>query len=132
MARPTARSKRPEIQERTTGIVFLMLALCWVLVLPEPGNCQETADPSISAQATDDDEELSEKERETRITAGLAAVAGIATVGIGLIAITLIWGARLRRQNRMGLPTASPPGENWFLKHPRPDSSNAGPTDKDE
>ncbi len=131
MARPTARSKRPEIQKRTTGIVWLMLAGCWILVLPEPGNCQETAGPSISAPATDD-EELSEKERETRITAGLAAIAGIATVGIGLIAVTLIWGARLRRQNRMALPTASPPAENWFLKHPRPDSTKATPPDKDE
>jgi hypothetical protein len=112
--------------------VLSVLANCWVLVLPEPGNCQETATPSISASENDDDEELSEKERETRITAGLAAVAGIATVGIGLIAVTLIWGARLRRQNRMGLPTAPPPAENWFLKRPRSDSPKAAPTDKDE
>lgn len=132
MTRPTGTSRRPDNWNRTTRIVLLVLAGCWILVLPEPGNCQETVDPSISAPATDGDEELSEKERETRITAGLAAVAGIATVGIGLIAVTLIWGARLRRQNRMGLPTASPPGENWFLKRPRPESPEAAPTDNDE
>jgi len=111
--------------------VLLVLTNCCVLVLSERGNCQETAASPSAAQSTDE-EELSEKERETRITAGLAAVAGIATVGIGLIAVTLIWGGRLRRQNRMGLPTAPPPAENWFLKRPRSDSPKAAPTDKDE
>lgn len=131
MARPTNRSMRRVNQNWTTKFVWLVMASCWTFLLPEAGNGQETPASPVAAQA-DDDEELSEKERETRITAGLAAVAGIATVGIGLIAVTLIWGARLRRQNRMGLPTASPPAENWFLKHPRPDSTKAAPTDKDE
>lgn len=126
MARPTDESKRFFIRKRTTGIMLVVLAACWAFFLPEEGNGQETPASPVTAQA-DDDEELSEKERETRITAGLAAVAGIATVGIGLIAVTLIWGARLRRQNRMGLPTASAPAENWFLKHPRPDSTKAAP-----
>lgn len=131
MARPTARSKRSEIQKRTTGSLLLVMANCWALMLPEAVNSEETPASPNAAQAADD-EELSEKERETRITAGLAAVAGIATVGIGLIAVTLIWGARLRRQNRLGLPTASPPSENWFLKRPRPEAPEAAPTDNDE
>lgn len=132
MARSTDTFRRLVNRNQTTRIVLLVLAGCWMHVLLETGHCQEAAAPSISAPATDDDAELSEKERETRITAGLAAVAGIATVGIGLIAVTLIWGARLRRQNREVLPAASPPSENWFLKRPRPESPRAAATEKNE
>lgn len=58
-------------------------------------------------------------EKQRRAMAGLAALAGIAIIGIGLLAVTLLWGARLRRLNRKPLPNAPLKDELWFLRPPK-------------
>ncbi len=57
-----------------------------------------------------------EKERRIKLTAGLAALAGIAIVGIVLAAIIIIWAGRLRRIVRE--PTSSTGRQDpfWFLR----------------
>lgn len=65
------------------------------------------------------------KERQARVTAGLAAVAGIAIVGVGLGAGIMLWGARLRRRNRQPLAPTGRQDAFWFLR-----PSKAVPSDR--
>jgi len=60
------------------------------------------------------------KEKQARVTAGLAAVAGIAIVGVGLGAGVMLWGARLRRLNRQPLAPTGRQDAFWFLRPPKP------------
>jgi hypothetical protein len=70
-----------------------------------------------------------EKERRVKLTAGLAALAGIAIVGIVFAAVILIWGARLRRIVREPLEATGKQDPFWFL---RPSKSDQVLLKKDE
>ncbi len=56
------------------------------------------------------------RERRRKAYAGLLALLGIAIAGVGLAAMVLLWGARLRRVNRQPLPAADLKDELWFLR----------------
>lgn len=56
------------------------------------------------------------RERKRKAYAGLLALLGIALTGVGLAAMVLLWGARLRRVNRQPLPAADLKDELWFLR----------------
>jgi hypothetical protein len=59
--------------------------------------------------------------RKQKAYAGLAALAGIAIVGVCLGALTILWAGRLRRQLRQPLPEGTASArEFWFLKPPKP------------
>jgi hypothetical protein len=59
-----------------------------------------------------------------RATAGIAAIVGIAILGIGAIAFTMIWARRVRRIARDPGPTQTTLGNDfWFLKPPKQISS---------
>ncbi|HUQ71137.1 MAG TPA: hypothetical protein VM165_16540 [Planctomycetaceae bacterium] len=78
-------------------------------------------------------EKLAENpEKRLRAMAGLAALAGIAIVGVALLALIIIWGRRLRRINRQDLPEAPLKDELWFLKPPKtpPAESSPAPPNK--
>ena len=59
-------------------------------------------------------------ERRRKASAGLAAVAAIAILGIGVMAATMIWAKRLRRLARdPGVPQKTAGNDFWFLKPPK-------------
>jgi len=57
-----------------------------------------------------------EKERRIKLTAGLAALAGILIVGVVLSAIIIIWAGRLRRLVREPIPATGRQDPFWFLR----------------
>lgn len=57
-----------------------------------------------------------EKERRIKLTAGLAALAGILIVGVVLGAIIIIWAGRLRRLVREPIPATGRQDPFWFLR----------------
>ena len=60
-------------------------------------------------------------EKQIRAYSGLAALAGIVIAGLALVALTILWAGRLRRQLRRPLPECDAPGRDfWFLKPPKP------------
>ena len=69
-------------------------------------------------------------EKRKKATIGLAAVGGIAILGIGAIAITMLWARRLRRLARDLGPTQKTAGNDfWFLKPEKPIASEANVAD---
>lgn len=57
-----------------------------------------------------------EKERRIKVTAGLAALAGILIIGVVLGAIIIIWAGRLRRMVREPIPPTGRQDPFWFLR----------------
>jgi hypothetical protein len=58
--------------------------------------------------------------KKRKATAGLAAVGGIAILGISIIAVTMLWARRLRRLARDRGPLQKTEGDDfWFLKPPK-------------
>jgi hypothetical protein len=102
-------------------IRWLLLGL---VMSPLSGFADEAGEPVAAAPdevASVVPQEVPHDEAERRRTAliGLSAVAGIAILGIGLVAVIVIWAGRLRRINRKPLPEASLKDELWFLKPPK-------------
>lgn len=68
--------------------------------------------------------------KKKKASAGIAAIIGIAMLGVGAIAFTMIWARRLRRFARDPGPTQTTLGNDfWFLKPPKviaADSKNEG------
>lgn len=59
-------------------------------------------------------------EKKVKAYAGLFALGGIVIVGLFLLALTVLWASRLRRQLRRPLPDNDPPERDfWFLKPPK-------------
>lgn len=79
--------------------------------LGEPA-AQATPDRLMGDEAAASDA----RERKRKAYAGLLALLGIALTGVGLAAMVLLWGARLRRVNRQPLPAADLKDELWFLR----------------
>lgn len=68
----------------------------------------------------------SPKEKKVKAYAGLFALAGIVIVGLFLLAFTVLWASRLRRQLRRPLPASDPPERDfWFLKPPKAPVQNS-------
>ena len=78
---------------------------------------QAPANPVVETQPTDEATAQAQREQgRKRAYAGLMAVVGIAIAGVALLAVTILWGGRLRRENRKPLPTAELKDELWFLR----------------
>ena len=59
-------------------------------------------------------------DKKRKAIAGLAAVSGIAILGVGVIAATMMWAKRLRRLARDSGPSQTTLGNDfWFLKPPK-------------
>ncbi len=57
-----------------------------------------------------------EQEKRIKVTAGLAALAGILIVGVVLGAVIIIWAGRLRRIVREPIPATGRQDPFWFLR----------------
>lgn len=88
---------------------------------------QSRAEDAADAPPGNEDHALSDVERQQRAMAGLAAVAGIAIIGIALGTLIILWAGRLRRITREPLPSSQLQNEFWFLKPPKPPVSEEGP-----
>jgi hypothetical protein len=98
---------------------------------------ETTADPAgRSAEPPASDSQFGEglagaraldESRLRSVLAGLAALVGIAVVGLALIAGIVVWAARLRRLNRLPPVTKTAANEFWFLRPPKPPVSETGP-----
>ncbi len=52
---------------------------------------------------------------QERVAAGVLLLAGLIVLGLTLMAITVVWGARLRRIVRRPVEPSSKPDELWYL-----------------
>lgn len=110
---------------------FAFVMTCLVLIAG-PANWQlsrvAAADPALSTPANAGENKPAPPKNRPQVKAyiALAALAGILIVGVALVALILLWGARLRRQLRRPLPECEIPERNfWFLKPPKPKASDA-------
>lgn len=106
---------------------WIVLACFLILVGTSPA--QDAMDPlpakpavenGQTADAQDPEVPPVVAEKRKKASAGFAAVAGIAILGIGAIAFTMIWARRLRRLARDPGPAQKTVGNDfWFLKPPK-------------
>lgn len=83
---------------------------------PQVDNVQKTEPQKPAAPVAAD--------KIKKASAGMAAIVGIAILGIGAIAFTMIWARRVRRIARDPGPTQTTLGNDfWFLKPPKQISS---------
>jgi hypothetical protein len=73
--------------------------------------------------------DAAQREKERRVLAGMAAIAGIVIAGVALITLIILWAGRLRRLSRQPLPSSNVRNEFWFLRPPKPPVSERGPDD---
>ncbi len=86
----------------------------------------DTEDPIHTAE-----DDLRNLEKKRKAFAGLAALGGIAILGVGIIAATMMWATRLRRLARIDGPSQKTVGNDfWFLKPPKPIASERELSDR--
>ena len=87
-------------------------------VAPLPPKPHVEAGQEADAQQPEDAPVGAEKMKKA--SAGIAAIAAIAILGIGVIAFTMIWARRVRRLARDPGPAQTTLGNDfWFLKPPK-------------
>ena len=80
--------------------------------------------------ATLDSPAAVDTEKRRKASAALAAVGAIAIIGVGIVAVTMIWARRLRRLARdPGAPQKTAGNDFWFLKPPKPKAAEDGIVD---
>ena len=88
-----------------------------------------SADAEDPIHTAEDD--LRNLEKKRKAFAGLAALGGIAILGVGIIAATMMWATRLRRLARIDGPCQKTVGNDfWFLKPPKPIASESELSDR--
>ncbi len=103
--------------------LLLVIALVWGMSGPLTAAQVSETDKSLVVDPAPDAAPGSkpplkpdEKERRIKLTAGLAALAGIAILGIVFAAIIIIWAGRLRRMVREPIPPTGRQDPFWFLR----------------
>lgn len=106
-------------------VFAVLLVLTFVLDVRSQEQPHATAEPATPQQSISDSGavEIPEsaksatEEKRRRASVALLAVGGIAIVGVGIIAGTMIWARRLRRLARDHGPRQRTMGNDfWFLK----------------
>jgi len=119
------------------AITVLGLVLGWFAIAPVLGGDEVprpdttlVVDPELTPEpAVPSPVKPDEKERRVKLTAGLAALAGITILGVVLGAVIIIWAGRLRRMVREPLEATGKQDPFWFL---RPTKSDRLLSPKDE
>jgi len=123
-----------------TLVVFSVMSFTPIITaqdpLAPPAKVAKTEDANVdeTPETPKQDEAVRKQEkRSTALFAALIAVAGIAVLGVGAIAMNMLWARRLRRLARDPGPRQTTVGNDfWFLKPPKPpvdpdDPSNRQP-----
>ena len=96
---------------------------------PQVAIDQEPAGQSINPEdpvESPPSAEITSDEKRRKASIALLAVGGIAILGVGVIAATMIWARRLRRLARnSGPPQRTAGNDFWFLKPPKLSASNS-------
>lgn len=86
----------------------------------QPQSMHLLADPAPAEAPDQAPVPPNEAEKRKKATAATAAIGGIAILGIGVIAWTMLWARRLRRFARDPGPAQTTLGNDfWFLKPPK-------------
>lgn len=99
------------------GTMLIVIAL-WCCL----GRHADAADPVlpdntlVAETETERPTKPDEKERRVKLTAGLAALAGITIIGIVFGAMIIIWAGRLRRMAREPVSATGRQDPFWFLR----------------
>ncbi|HEY0983396.1 hypothetical protein [Schlesneria sp.] len=91
--------------------------------LPLAGDLPQSVDAVGRTDQIDAPESgvLTTDEKKRKASIALAAVGGIAILGVGIIAATMVWARRLRRLARnVGPPQRTICDDFWFLKPAKP------------
>ena len=102
---------------------FSMIVGFLLTTLPGVASAQTSA-PTEGAAVSDrshdltaeDESPIDDEEKQRAATAAVYLAAGVAFVGILLIALVLIWGVRVRRLARTRVPSQSHPDPLWYLR----------------
>lgn len=122
--RPTGNHSQPRYVAFTAAILLVLSSVA-TLGLSADASAQDadSAPPSATEPAATPSptktDPLEKAEQKRQAWAGLLAVAGIAIAGIGLATVTILWGARLRRETRKSSPPSAPRDDLWFLRPPK-------------
>lgn len=145
----SARLAEPRIQKQTTPVnvrrrvSFLLMLSCGMLLIQSAnGQSSDSAEPPAANQQveqpanppdppliTDPETNEEDKEKREKVAILMGAIGGIAILGIGAIAILMIWARHIRRLARdQGAVQRTEGNDFWFLKPPKPmvSSSNVG------
>jgi hypothetical protein len=100
----------------TSAYRLVRLILLTSLLIPLVPRVSYAQDANGTRPAVETPEE--KQKREAVVIGGLMLILVVVT-GIGLVAMVLILGRRMRRLTRKTLPTAGPTDDLWFLRKPK-------------
>lgn len=113
----------PALATRSDSRLGRSLALLWLLVAllalglipPTPAFGQAPEVERVEQQV----ETPEEKQKREAVVAGSLILILVVIAGIGLLAMVLILGRRMRRLTRQTLPGCKPQDDLWFLRKPK-------------
>lgn len=114
------------------AVVFLMTVVLQAQDQEQPqvAPAQATSSPTVDLEnpvETPDSEAATTEEKKRKASIALLAVGGIAIVGVGIIAATMIWARRLRRLARNNGPPQRTTGNDFWFLRPRKYSTSESP-----
>ena len=145
--RSTRTNGRPSLSmiARTLALIAPLMAATSIPLfgqeLSNPEKPEDSASSPVAAEQGSEDPGTADhrslpklEERNRAYQVGVMMIGGILIAGVGLLALVIIWGHRVRRIARQPLPKVTQRDELWFLKHKKqePASSADEPPPNDE
>lgn len=130
------RVSQPKAPQRRAALVVPLAALALLCLASVPSRADSTAAPRDSVAVekrassnTAPAENFGRKQRQRNVAVALVMLVGIMFVGLALIALTILWGFRVRRIARAPLPKRKPVDPLWYLRPEknRSQTDSAGP-----
>jgi hypothetical protein len=120
------------------GCLWLVLSRGAAAVGQEPESPEPTAggqaDSSPETGPANPRQQPADRDaaRQRAYSLGVVMIGGILILGVGLVALVLLWGNRMRRIARQPLPKVAPRDELWYLKSKKEPAAESEPEDEEE
>jgi hypothetical protein len=105
----------------SSKLIFILLTLLASQVVfaqeADTHNAPTELVNNVSTNQSSDSEDEDQNLKKRKLEIGIILTAGIFLVGLFLVAVTLIYGRRTRRQIAMGRGPSQARDELWYLKH---------------
>lgn len=113
-----------------TSVIAILLVATSPLIGEEADDPKAPVESTPVAEAAPADQESTnppehhdDKVRNQAYQVGVMMIGGILIAGVGLLALVMIWGNRMRRIARQPLPTVAPRDELWYLRNKKRDQT---------